>query len=134
MSIPALQKAAGILKESFPDADQSLALSRAVGIALGMATPLNGLGEPEFDTMTRVELISAVNNKKEVFHVISRCNEEALLCVDTAVRQFTKTFVFRMETARGNAAAFKFGGSIEEGTILAVELLVPVFRGLLAVN
>ena len=134
MSIPALQKTAGILKESFPEADQSLALSRAVGIALGMASPLCGLGEPEFDTLTREELISIIGNKKEVYGVISRCNDEALLCVDTTVRQFTKTYLFRMETARGNPLAFKFGGSIEEGTILAVEQLVPIFRGLLAAN
>jgi len=131
MSIRELQKSVGILSEAFPEADQCLALSRAVGISLGMATNLGGLGDAMHDAMTRAELINLINNKQEVYQLISRCNDEVLLCVDTTVRQFTKTFVYRLEIARGNPAAFA-DSAVEAGTLQAVELLTPVFRGILS--
>lgn len=131
MSIPELQKAAARIAAEAPDADQSLALSRVVGVALGMATPLQGLGDAIMNTMTRTELIDAINNKKEVYAAIDRCNECALLCVDTAVRMFTKTFLFRVETARGNPAAIVFAQELDACTAECAAALVPAFRQLL---
>jgi hypothetical protein len=131
MSIPSLQAAAARIAAEAPDADQSLALSRVVGVALGMATPLQGLGDASMNSMTRTELIDAINGKNEVYAAIDRCNESVLLCVDTAVRMFTKTFIFRVEAARGNPSTITFAQELDSCTAECAGLLVPELRQLL---
>lgn len=131
MSIPSLQKAAAVLAAGVPDADQSLALSRAVGITLAMATPLQNLNDPVMDTMTRAELINIINNKKEVYAAIDTCNECVLLCVDTTVRTFTRAFLYRLETARGTPASLTFAAQFDPCIVECVELLYPELRQLL---
>lgn len=128
MSIRALEQAAGVFVAQTPDADQSLALSAAVGIALAMATTMGGLEDKEHASLTRNELIDCISNKKDIYAQISRCNDVCLLCVDTAVRSFTKAFMYRVEIARGNVSALQFGSQLDPATIAAVELLVPEFR------
>lgn len=131
MSIPELQKAAARIAAEAPDSDQCLALSRVVGVALGMATPLQGLGDAIMNSMTRTELIDAINKKDAVYATIDRCNESVLLCVETTVRMFTKAFLFRVEAARGNPLTIGFAQELDTCTAECAALLVPAFRQLL---
>lgn len=127
-----IQKAAALLAQQCPDADQSIALSGAVGLALGMCATLDGLGSPEFAAMSRTELLSAINNKQSVYHAISVCNECCLLCVDTAVRCFTKAYVARIGTAQGNVEALGYFNELDPATLAAAQVLRGELSALVA--
>lgn len=105
MSLSVVEKAQSVIVESAPDCETELVLSKAVGIAIAMATPVDAVEITELNLYNRSELINKINGYEKSFQLISACNDVCLLCVETAVRAFTQAMQFRMQVAKGDARA-----------------------------
>lgn len=103
MSLNVIEKAYSLIKEEAPDAEHELVLSKAVGIAIAMATPIDVASVSALNLFNRTEMINTINGFTKSFQLISSCNEVCLLCVDTAVRAFTQAMQFRMQMLQGDS-------------------------------
>lgn len=105
MSLNVVEKAQSVIVESAPDCEVELVLSKAVGIAIAMATPIDAAEVASLNLFNRSELINKINGFEKSFQLISACNDVCLLCVDTAVRGFTQAMQFRMQLVQGDSRA-----------------------------
>lgn len=134
MSIETLHKASGIVSALIGGTDpHEVNLARAIGISLGMAVDIRAFNDIDnIESIDKTALITRLNEMDEVYRMINACNEQVIICTETAVAYFVRMVIIRVKYALGDYSALMAKDLCAEYITAAAKELIPCFKAALA--